>query len=90
MIAKGAKMAITLRLDDSQEQKLAELMEMTGNATKAKTIIYMIENGEALLKCQEMIEALAAARSKAAEAEVEQGHIMGNILNMKRKGKLNF
>lgn len=42
-------MAITLRLNDEQEEKLQKLMEWTGESTKSKTLIHMIENGEELL-----------------------------------------
>lgn len=42
-------MAITIRLDDEQEEKLKKIMGMTNQATKSGAVIYMIENGEKLL-----------------------------------------
>ncbi|TVL11310.1 hypothetical protein AYI92_21075 [Shewanella xiamenensis] len=46
-------MALTIRLTDEQEEKLQKLMEATGEATKSKAIIYMIENGEKLIKARQ-------------------------------------
>ncbi len=46
-------MALTIRLTDEQEEKLQKLMEATGEATKSKAIIYMIENGEKLIRTRQ-------------------------------------
>lgn len=43
-------MAITLRLSEVQEALLQEMMEQTGQATKSKAILYMIENSKEMLK----------------------------------------
>lgn len=43
-------MAITIRLTDEQEKMLQRVMKQTEQATKSKAIIYMIENGEKLIK----------------------------------------
>ncbi|QYJ87856.1 hypothetical protein K0I73_09445 [Shewanella mesophila] len=39
-------MAITIRLNEKQEQQLQEAMKLTGEATKSKTILYLIENAK--------------------------------------------
>jgi uncharacterized protein (DUF1778 family) len=43
-------MEITIRLTDEQEKLLAEAMELTGEATKSKTVIYLIENAKKHIK----------------------------------------
>ncbi|MGI2119410.1 hypothetical protein [Shewanella baltica] len=53
-------MAITLRLDDEQEEKLQKLMEAIGEATKSKAIIYMIENGEKLISIRKEYNELSS------------------------------
>lgn len=43
-------MAITIRLTEEQELLLSEVMELTGQATKSKAILYMIENAKSIIK----------------------------------------
>lgn len=43
-------MAFTVRVTEEQEKKLDELMELTGEATKAGFVLYIIENGKEIIK----------------------------------------
>lgn len=74
-------MAITLRLTDEQEQALERLMELTGQATKSKAILHMVENAEYYITNANLLSEFCKHRMVAAQAEVEQG----NILNDARK-----
>ncbi|MBO1271190.1 hypothetical protein J3L11_05940 [Shewanella sp. 4t3-1-2LB] len=45
-------LAITLRFTDEQEAALARVLELTGESTKSKAIIYLIEHAESLLSAE--------------------------------------
>lgn len=53
-------MAITIRLTDEQETSLQKLMEATGQATKSKAIIYMIEHGVKLIEARQNYNMLSS------------------------------
>lgn len=43
-------MAFTVRVTEEQEKQLDELMALTGQATKAGFVLYIIENGKEIMK----------------------------------------
>lgn len=53
-------MAITVRLSEQQEQQLQEAMVLTGQATKSKAILYLIENAKDILKNDEAFRCIKA------------------------------
>ncbi|MEL4302587.1 hypothetical protein ACE02Z_13360 [Shewanella xiamenensis] len=62
-------MAITLRLSDEQEVQLQEMMEQTGQATKSKAILYMIENSKEILKNDAAFRAIKTLEDEIKIAE---------------------
>jgi uncharacterized protein (DUF1778 family) len=59
-------MAITIRLNEQQEQQMKEAMELTGQATKSKAVLYLIENAKDILKND-----TAFKRIKAHEEDIK-------------------
>jgi hypothetical protein len=59
-------MAITIRLTDEQEIQLQTAMELTGQATKSKAVLYMIENSKELIG-----STMAFKQIKKLEYEIE-------------------
>ncbi|MCT8866960.1 hypothetical protein [Shewanella xiamenensis] len=62
-------MAITLRLSEEQEVQLQEMMEQTGQATKSKAILYMIENSKEILKNDAAFRAIKTLEDEIKIAE---------------------
>ncbi|MDH1316662.1 hypothetical protein N5C36_21570 [Shewanella xiamenensis] len=62
-------MAITLRLSEEQEAQLQEMMEQTGQATKSKAILYMIENSKEILKNDAAFRAIKTLEDEIKIAE---------------------
>jgi hypothetical protein len=59
-------MAITLRMTEQQEKQLEKAMQLTGEATKSKTVLYMIENSEELIT-----SAMALKQIRQLESEIK-------------------
>lgn len=64
-------MAITIRLTEEQEAQLQEMMEQTGQATKSKAILYMIERSKEILKNDAAFKAIKALEEQIKTAEKE-------------------
>lgn len=62
-------MAITLRLSEEQEAQLQVMMEQTGQATKSKAILYMIENSKEILKNDAAFRAIKGLEEEIKIAE---------------------
>jgi hypothetical protein len=58
-------MAITIRMTEQQEKLLEEAMQLTGEATKSKAVLYMIENSKELIS-----SAIALKQIRQLESEI--------------------
>lgn len=83
-------MAITLRFTDEQEQTLARVLQLTGQSTKSKAIMFLIENAESLLESQQLMKDFYAARMLHVEAEIAQGQALGSIKKLIESKKLSY
>lgn len=64
-------MAFTVRVTEEQEKQLDELMELTGQATKAGFVLYMIEHSKEILKNDAAFKAIKALEEQIKNAEKE-------------------
>ena len=73
-------MAFTVRVTEEQEKQLDELMALTGQATKAGFVLYMIENGKEIMKNDSKFRQIKALEEEIKLKEKEISRIEKMIL----------